>query len=207
MRKITTIVLTLVVLAGVSSTVMAIGLASFGVVRITSIQTDSMSPEVSAGALTVSTRLPTSEVKAGDVISVRTVDGNKEDVLGRVIAIDATESNNIYEYSLKSDNNLLPDEWLYKTSGDSYKLSFSVPVLGYFVQFVKSPIGAFIYVLAILGLAITYMRIMHTPVSPENKEKKKQLRANRFAKDDQRDDVDEINALFEQADNKELTEH
>jgi signal peptidase I len=181
---------------------MAIGLASFGLVRITSVQTDSMSPDVNSGSLTVSLRLPTSEVKAGDVISVRTIDGNNEDVLGRVVAIEATETNNIYEYSLKSDNNLLPDEWLYKTTGNSYKLSFSIPVLGYFVQFLKSPIGAFVYILAILGLAITYMRVLHAPVSDENKKKKLELQEKRYSEENDHNGIDDINTLFELVETK-----
>lgn len=202
MRKITSIVLALVVLIGVGSAVMAIGLASFGVVRITSIQTSSMSPEINSGALTVSTRVSTADVKAGDIISARTIDGNNEDVLGRVVSISKSKGG-VYEYSLKSDSNLLPDEWVYKTSGDSYKMSFSVPVLGGFVQLLKTPVGALIYILAIIGLAVVYVKSMHTPLSVEKKEEKKRLKTERAIEANQHGGVDEIIALLALAGNKE----
>jgi len=202
MRKITSIVLALVILVGVSSTVMAIGLASFGVVRITSVQTSSMSPEINSGSLTVSTRTPTSKIKAGDVISTRTVDGNSEDVLGRVVSIEAVDGG-IYEYSLKSDQNPLPDEWVYKTSGDTYKLSYSIPVLGHFIQFLKTPVGAILYILAIAGLAFVYLKKMHDPISAQKKIAKQRLKAQRLAESKKHDGVDEIEALLELAKNKE----
>lgn len=164
-RKIVGITLLVVTVLGVLGIIISTGMTSLGIIRISSIQTSAMEPTIAEGSLALSLRVPTSTIKPGDIISVRTIDGNNEDTLGRVEKIDSINKTSVYSYTLKSDDNPLPDEWLYKTNTDTYQLVFSTPVLGTITQFFKHPSIAAMFVLIIGILAYIYVMRMHAPQS------------------------------------------
>lgn len=197
-RKIVGYLLGGVVVLGLLSIVSTLGLTALGTIRITSVETDAMNPAIRSGALVVSTRTPISEVKAGDVISVRTTDGNSQDVLGRVTQIsNSSDNESVYEYSLQSDANLLPDPWAYKATGDTYKLAANIPLAGYVVQAFKEPISASIFLILIAALAFVYVRFLHAPESLATKTaKQNKILAAQQEKNGQ-DSVAEILALFD----------
>lgn len=197
-RRIVGFVLAAVVALGVISIITTMGLTHLGTVRVTSVQTDAMAPSIKSGALVLSTRTAIKDVKADDIISIRTESGNRQDVLGRVKTIKSdAENDSIYEYTLQSDANLLPNTYTYKNEGDTYRLLVSVPLVGYAVQGVKDPLPATIFLAAMVLLVVLYLRFLHAPASEATQKAKADKRAADNYTAQNYGGVDDMLALFE----------
>jgi hypothetical protein len=195
--KPTTILFTVLIILGVLGAAAAVVMNTTGWVRVSDIRTDSMAPAVAKNSLTITMRVPLSEVKRGDIISVRTAVDNNQDVLGRVKSISREKGTNIYDYNIQADNNPLPDQWGYKSSGEAYKLVASIPVLGFIPFILKSIWGAALLGVIILALAGLYVWNMHGPISTTTKLARARKRAEYLKEErDSHNGVDEIYALF-----------
>jgi len=196
-KKLVGTILLLVTIFGMCGAIFATGLSLLGVIRVTSIQTEAMSPTLPKGSLAVSLQTPTKEIKPGDIISVRTIDGNNEDTLGRVETIQPIEDTSVYSYTLKSDGNPVMDEWLYKTNSDTYKLIFSTPIIGHIAQLFKTPLGAVSFFLIIITLVVYYLRVIHGPESLISKIEKADKKAKRIREENEGfGGVDQLSTWF-----------
>lgn len=115
-----------------------------------------MSPTVLQNSFVISVATPSKEIKKGDIVLLRTVTTNSQDVLGRVTSVQAKD-NNIYQYELKGDNNPTPDPWDYKTGSETFKLYIAIPVVGFFINILHAPLGAAAFILIGAALMIAYL--------------------------------------------------
>lgn len=112
----------------------------------------SMGPEIPTGSLAVARTVEAADLRVGDVVSVDTAAGAR--VTHRIVQID--DSGSTVSLTLKGDANQAPDDETYAISSTP-RVVGSVPVLGYVVARVLSPlgilaVGAIGVVLAVIGL-------------------------------------------------------
>lgn len=141
-----------------------------------------MTPTVPLGSLAIGLRTPFSQIKENDVVISQTAGTNSQDTVGRIKSIQHLRGT-VYEYALKGDKNPLPDNWVYKTSSDGYVMKAAVPIIGYLVNAIKSPIGAIVYLLLVLSLVILYLKVFHSPTSHETLDMRRRLKEQRAAKE------------------------
>ncbi|RLG16450.1 signal peptidase I [Nanoarchaeota archaeon] len=108
----------------------------------------SMSPTINMGDLVIVTPTNFEEVKINDVIAFRDRDRNIP-VTHRVVNI--TEGGLI----TKGDANEDPDHWVVKPDDIIGKVSFTIPLVGYFVHYARSKYG-FIFLVLIPGMIVIY---------------------------------------------------
>jgi signal peptidase I len=96
----------------------------------------SMGPEIPAGALGFSRPVPATELQVGDVVSVVTADRHR--VTHRIVAVDGTGATR--ELTLRGDANSAPDAETYRVQSTD-RVFWSVPLVGYAVAWLGSPLG------------------------------------------------------------------
>lgn len=112
------------------------------------VSTGSMEPTISAGSIVFST-LKSEEINRGDIIVFNSPDNPDISIIHRVKNIEGEE------YTTKGDSNKTEDNWIVFPSNITGKVIFSIPYLGYAVEWMKTPIG-FTVVLIIPALFIAY---------------------------------------------------
>lgn len=105
-------------------------------VRPLVFRSDSMSPEIRAGALAIAREVPADELHDGDVVSVVSDDGTR--VTHRIVGISPTASG--AKLTLKGDANATPDREEYEVA-TAHRVWFDVPWLGRVVNAARSPWG------------------------------------------------------------------
>jgi len=104
------------------------------------VMSGSMEPKIRVGSVAVIK--PSEEVKAGDIITFRDPRDPKNLITHRVVEIS---ENGIIK--TKGDANQAPDNWEIKKEDIVGKLLFSIPYLGYAVNFAKKPQGFLLLIL------------------------------------------------------------
>lgn len=120
---------------------------------------DSMSPTIFRGALVFSTQTPEKDLKPGDVVTVG-IPSDRSDAVGRLI--QTTEmTDGYYNLVFKGDNRTLPEDFPYTVKDASYVHQFSIPLLGFLVFFLSTPVGLVLLSLASLYFGWYYLFKMH----------------------------------------------
>ncbi len=177
-RKLATALIIVFVSLATLISLATLGLESLGTIRVTSVSSDMMSPAVPKHSLAITLAVPSSQIHNGDVILVRTVTTNNQDVLSRVVKI-TKNNNSIYQYSLKSDNSIVPDPWEYKIGSQTFKLLVAVPLAGFLISIIQSPVGAVFFLIVILALLFGYLKGLYGSRTAEEKVAQAEERAKR----------------------------
>jgi signal peptidase I len=109
--------------------------AAFGV-RPVVITSGSMEPAIGTGALALVQRVPASEVRVGDVVTVPTSTGSR--VTHRVFAVDGGSPEAVL--TLRGDANPTPDPQPYAVSSAD-RVFLDVPGVGYALGAMRTPAG------------------------------------------------------------------
>lgn len=107
--------------------------------KILAVLSGSMSPTISVGSLAVV--MPASEYKVGDIITFKQTDeaSKKLTTTHRISSIE--NSNGVPFFATKGDTNNAADNALISKEQIIGKYRFSVPLLGYLVKYIQTPIG------------------------------------------------------------------
>jgi signal peptidase len=134
----------------------------------TNINNSDMSPTIPRGSLVISEKVPTSKIKEGDIVALNSVTGSRVASVSRVITKSPSEDKKSTYYQVQGDNNDLPDDWSYQAGSSTYKLLYSVPVVGFIVAPLNNPVGAALFVILIVAASIFFARFFFD--EPEDKE-------------------------------------
>lgn len=159
-RKTITVVLSVMVVAGVLAVAGIVTLTFKNDVMLTTVNGSAMSPAAPSGSLAFSVATPSDDITNGDIVAINN-SRTKENVtvVGRVVAKNV--DNESFYYRLQSDNNVLPNDWVYKTNDTTYKMLFAVPVIGALMSFFSTVLGATVLIASTVLLACVYVFIMH----------------------------------------------
>lgn len=98
------------------------------------VSTGSMEPEIKTGSIVLSS-LEIDEINKGDIIVFTSPTNEEITIVHRVMQIEKEE------YITKGDNNDNEDDWIVFKSNIKGKVFFTIPNLGYAIQWMKTPIG------------------------------------------------------------------
>lgn len=145
----------LLTVAAVLGTV-CLALAAAGVfldVRTLVFRSGSMGPDIPAGALGFARSVPAEELRDGDIVSVLAADGTR--VTHRIVGVAAVpEQDDARALTLRGDANATPDAETYTVTAAD-RVFWSVPVLGYPVSWLGSPLGLILLGAGATGVLIT----------------------------------------------------
>ena len=134
----------------------------------------SMSPTINMGDLVIVNPTDFEEVEVNDVIAFRDRDRNIP-VTHRVVNI--TEGGLI----TKGDANEDPDHWVVKPDDIIGKVSFTIPLVGYFVHYARSKYG-FIFLVLIPGMIVIYGEVRNILTYWKGSKTKKKRRRKKSRK-------------------------
>ncbi|GAA3542129.1 signal peptidase I [Nocardioides daeguensis] len=153
MSRLRSLLLSLGAIVGSLCVLVAIGGVVAGVNPLV-FRSGSMGPDIPAGALGFSRPVPATDLAVGDVVSVLTSDRTR--VTHRIVDIAGTGETR--SLTLQGDANGTPDTETYQV-GRTDRLFWSVPLLGYAVAWLGSPLGLFLLGGVVLGLlAVIFKR-------------------------------------------------
>lgn len=122
--------------------------------RIDTALSNSMSPTLKAGGMVVTQPVDSTDIRVGDIITYGSpIDGKV--VTHRVIEI---REHSPFLFQTKGDLNEDPDPYAVPLENIVGRVWLYIPLLGYAVQFIKTPLG-FILLLLIPGLIIIGMEV------------------------------------------------
>jgi len=121
-----------------------------GNIKFMIVQSGSMTPAIKMGSIVMVK--PVNEYKIGDVISFGEVTRTKAPTTHRVYDIKVVEGEPYY--ITKGDANNTPDQREVSKREIIGKVLFSVPYLGYAVDFAKKPLGFALIILVPAGIII-----------------------------------------------------
>lgn len=123
--------------------------------RVFSVLSGSMEPEISTGDLVIAYPQPTYDV--GQIVTIE-VEGSGDTVTHRIF--EKNETNGTLEYLLKGDANDSPDSEPILHESIIGKVIFQIPVLGRVVNFAQSQLG-FILLIIIPAVILVYSEILN----------------------------------------------
>jgi signal peptidase len=116
-------------------------LAPFAGWRIDTVMSGSMEPAIPVGGMVILGPVSASGIQVGDIIAY---DNGHAEVCHRVIAVEEGQS---VRYITKGDANRSPDGTLVTPDKVTGRLAVTIPLAGYFINFVKTPPGLFLTIL------------------------------------------------------------
>lgn len=149
-----TVLFSLVIVAALAVAGLTVPVALQGNWNLAVSNNQDMAPTITKGALVISQKVDTKNIKAGDIIVLNAAGQPQLATISRVVAVTRTSTNTFYQ--IQGDNNKLPDEWSYEASQTTFKYLFSVPVIGYLMLPLMNTAGAIIFVTIIILLALVY---------------------------------------------------
>jgi signal peptidase len=117
--------------------------------KIMTVLSGSMEPTVKTGSIVVVK--PEKNYKVGQIITFQ-LPRYKVPITHRIFEIDRAQTPPVY--ITKGDANNSPDSWRISENQIVGKVLFSMPYLGYLVDFVKKPIGFITLIIIPAGLII-----------------------------------------------------
>ncbi len=119
----------------------------------------SMADTIRVGSIAVTKEIRAEDVAVGDVIVFRPPDTapDRLPVMHRVVSIREEDGQRIFR--TKGDANAAPDPWEMYIQGRGARVVYSVPYVGYLVNFAKTPLGCTLLLLLPVGyLGLTTLR-------------------------------------------------
>ena len=135
------------------------------------IYSGSMEPTVKVGSLLVAKPVAAENLQVGDVIVFRHPENPDTTITHRIAGI--REENGERIFTTKGDASANPDPREVRLQGQVGKMAYTIPYLGYLVDFIKTREGALIFLVApALGLGLTHLwtvrkRRQATPVEAQ----------------------------------------
>ena len=117
--------------------------------KIMTVLSGSMEPTIKMGSVVI--MKPSEDYKIGDIITFQKTARAKNPITHRIVEMEVIEGNPVY--ITKGDANEDPDSGRVYKNQIIGKVLFSIPFLGYAVDFVRKPIG-FILVIVVPGAII-----------------------------------------------------
>lgn len=135
----------------------------------------SMEPAVKTGAVVVIR--PIKKVEEGDIVTFRHPQGSPRDlVTHRVTKVETKED--VVEIKTRGDANSVEDSWTIGPGAILGKVAFSVPCLGFVVDFVRKPLGFVIFVIIpALWIVVDEIKKIKRAVEEEYEKKYAKLNA------------------------------
>lgn len=119
------------------------------------VLSSSMSPSIGAGDVVVVNDVQPGEIQTGDVITFRPPGGADRPVVTHRV-VEVVESGESPRFRTKGDANEAPDERLVPSSAVVGKVTFTIPLVGYLVNFANTDFGLFsLVVVPLVLLAIS----------------------------------------------------
>jgi signal peptidase len=116
-------------------------LAPFAGWHLDTVLSGSMEPIIPTGGLVILGPTSANDIHVGDIIAY---DNGQVEICHRVIALEEGES---VRYITKGDANRSPDGILVTPDKVTGKLVATIPLAGYFINFIKTPLGLFLTIL------------------------------------------------------------
>ena len=123
--------------------------------RVDAVLTGSMEPELKVGSLVVTCPVEPGDVELGDIITFHPTTAGENPISHRVTGI---VGNSPSHFETKGDANGGADPFTVPARNLIGKICFHIPSVGYFTEFLKTPLG-FIFGLVIPGLVIIALYI------------------------------------------------
>ena len=123
--------------------------------RVDAVLTGSMEPEMKVGSLVVTTPVEPEDIELGDIITFHQNSVSENPISHRVVGI---VGNSPSYFETKGDANGNADPFRVPAQNLIGKICFQVPSVGYFTEFLKTPLG-FIFGMVIPGIVIIVLYI------------------------------------------------
>ncbi len=118
--------------------------------RMDAVLTGSMEPHLKVGSLVVTVPVAPDTIQVGDIISFRTATGSRDTITHRVIGI---EQNSPLRFETMGDANPRSDPDTVLQQNVVGKVYINVPSVGFFTEFLKTPVG-FVFGMVIPGIVL-----------------------------------------------------
>jgi signal peptidase len=119
----------------------------------------SMAGSVRVGSIAVTKEVQPEDIRVGDVIVFYppTTSPDRSPLMHRVISVREEDGQRLF--STKGDANATPDPWEIAVEGRGSRVAYSVPYVGYLVDFAGTPLGwALLLFLPATYLGVTTLR-------------------------------------------------
>lgn len=126
------------------------GATAAGIIKPLVVISGSMEPGIMTGDLVVDTKVPTSTLEVGDVVSLPS-ELTHNLVTHRIVAI-APADNGEYKITLKGDNNAFEDALDYTVSDEVWSPQVRVPGVGTAIMRMTTPAVAIPLLMGLVGL-------------------------------------------------------
>lgn len=137
--------------------------------RVDCVLSGSMEPELHTGSLVVTRPASPGEIQVDDIITFHDYSSESDTITHRVIRV--WENNPIY-FQTKGDANSVPDPFTVASKNLIGVVCFKLPVIGYFILFLKTPVGFVVsIVVPTIILIIIYSKTIWQEVARYRKRK------------------------------------
>lgn len=124
--------------------------------RVDCVLSGSMEPELHTGSLAVTQPVNPGSIQAGDIITFHDNSGRGILITHRVTEV--WDNNPVY-YQTKGDACEQDDPFIVSSKNLVGKVTFNLPVAGYFIYFLKTPVGFVVSIVIPTSiLLLTYIR-------------------------------------------------
>ncbi|TQK71476.1 signal peptidase I [Nocardioides sp. SLBN-35] len=152
MTRVRDVLLTVGAVLGALCLVLTLAGLAFGVKALV-FRSGSMGPEIPAGSVGITRPAAAGDLKVGDVVSVISADRTR--ITHRIVAIDGSGATR--RLTLQGDANPVPDAETYPVRRAD-RLVLAVPVAGYVLAWLGSPLGLFLLGAMVTGLLAVILR-------------------------------------------------
>lgn len=130
------------------------------------VNSGSMDPAIKTGSLILVKTISPSQLTKGNVITFKNPKNVNQLITHRIIKISKKENNN-YLFTTKGDANNTIDLWEIAPDAIVGKTTYTIPYLGFLVDFIKKPKGFIIFVIvpAVLIIIFELQKIYQVLVS------------------------------------------
>jgi signal peptidase len=118
---------------------------SFADYLFLTISSGSMEPSIKANSLIIVKKVSVSSLKKGDVITFKNPQKDNRLITHRIVKINKNKSGE-YFFTTKGDVNNAADLWSVSSPAIVGKTYLVIPYLGVLVDFIKKPLGFFIFI-------------------------------------------------------------
>lgn len=142
------------------------GVSLFGY-RMFTVQTGSMEPTYHTGSVVFVKEVPAKEIREGDPITFRAAGGTGSVVTHRVVAIE--EAGGLLNFTTRGDaNDAVDPEKTSSTHVYGVTQKFSIPLLGYILDFVRSGLGLIVVIIipAVLIIVVELIKLIRFSKQP-----------------------------------------
>ena len=130
----------------------------------------SMKPTIPEGSIAFIVRGQTENIKIGDIITYKRPDKAQENVTHRVAGITTIDGKEAYKTKGDANNDL--DLWTVRKEAIWGKLAFSIPFLGFVINFTRTRLGVvLVIVLPLILIALDEIRVIVQEIKKMRKKK------------------------------------